>query len=174
MRRFKKKKIKRLSRFGMMCMVLILCMNLIGVGYGFWTDGMDIEGVVSTGNIDPVFSKYELYELVEEGYPACSTDLRLDDGGKKLYIHIQDAYPGYSARIRFEITNQGTVPIICDMATDSIADCLSIRVNEPTGMIKGFGESKEGEVEITVGDVVQDESYEFTVNLLFEQWNTVK
>jgi hypothetical protein len=40
-----------MKRFGLLCLVLVLALGSIGVGYAMWSDTISIDGTVSTGSV---------------------------------------------------------------------------------------------------------------------------
>lgn len=46
----------RVNRIGAMCLVLVLCLAGLGVGYGHWRGMLNIDGVVATGSVDCSFT----------------------------------------------------------------------------------------------------------------------
>jgi hypothetical protein len=143
----------------------------MGVGFSAWQDGVDINGVVSTGEIDPVFT---LCEVAGESRAPGIAMVMPEDGGKRLGIYIQGAYPGYFAHFRYRISNLGTVPVCYETEVHGNTQAFDMDLSAPQGVICGQGDSGEGDLWLTVGNVEENSDYNFTVDLVFRQWNAVK
>lgn len=80
--------------------------------------------------------------------------VEISDDRKHINIFIKDAYPGYSAKIRYKIENQGTIPITCKVSCDTV-DYITVDVEEPEGIIYGFGDYREGVINIELEKGIQ-------------------
>lgn len=179
MKKTRRKRHKGLSKTGCIYISIIVLLNLIGVGYGYWADGLEIQNTVSTGNIDPVFSDYTISSLDKEKEPAYETidskeDIKEEKDKKTLKINIDNAYPGYSVNIDYTITNRGTIPIICKPEpTINCTAPIDVHVMQPSDIIKGDGGRQRGTITITVGDVKENSKYNFSIDLSFKQFNAL-
>lgn len=154
---------------GIICLAMVISLSAVGVGFGAWQEGMQVRGVVATGNIDPVFSR-----CVVAG-ESCSPGramVNLEGNGKSLGIQVDDAYPGYYVHVRYWVKNEGTVPVSYKTETVNYDPGVTVTLTNPTGVIDR-GEEREGDLEITVGSVEELTRYDFTVDLFFKQWNAV-
>lgn len=77
------KKKRLISNMGLICLVSIVSLNLIGVGYGMWSDSVDIEISITTGNIDPVFDFDNNTEIISENGELA---LNIIDNGKTATV----------------------------------------------------------------------------------------
>lgn len=152
------------------CLAVIISFGAMGVGFAAWQEGMEVQGVVSTGEIDPVFSMCEV--LSETCWPGRAQVL-LQDGGKRLRIHIHDAYPGYHVHFRYRVTNLGTVPVRYVTEVYSASPALEVQLSVPEGVIAGYGDYREGDLWLTVNNVEEHANYDFYVSLSFQQWNSI-
>lgn len=155
---------------GIICTALILSLSTAGVSYANWQQGINIRGLIATGKIDPVFNNCR---VVSESVCGLA-ETRVEKNGKTIRISIQEAYPGYFARFRYKVTNKGTVPVLYKTTTGSPPPGIEVKISEPAGVIKGNGDSREGEITIAVNNVEEDCEYEFTTELSFWQWNASK
>ncbi|MTV49999.1 hypothetical protein GJ688_13545 [Heliobacillus mobilis] len=153
------------------CLALTVSFSVIGVGFGNWQQGLTIKGVVTTGEINPVFSECEV--AGESVWPSRIEDCRITDGGKRLEIRLKDVTPDYRAHLKYEITNRGTVPVKVRTETENADEGVHLHVNNPNGVIDG-GHRKKGELVIEVGAVEENQDSSFTVDLDYIQWNYKK
>ena len=173
-----------LSKLGIICICIMIIMNIIGVGYGSWQNGVEFQSTINTGSIDPVFVECEIEEakvhkgkgeeasgdenspeaineetesLVEENYEDMCEEtsyVEISDDKKQMNVFIKNAYPGYSAKIRYKIENQGTIPITCKVNCDTV-DYIKVDIEEPEGIIYGFGDYREGVIDIELEKGIQ-------------------
>jgi len=175
----KKMKYKGINRSGIICVSLTIFLNIIGLGYGSWLNDIKVENIINTGNINVVFNSYEVIEISDSNIPAeqKKPELNMIQDQKTLNINITDAYPGYSAYIKYSVINQGSVPVICEIK--SIADELmeglvEYNVQEPLGVLNAFGnieDIKEGTISFTLKDIKENEKYNISFELIFKQYN---
>lgn len=104
-------------------LALVLAFALLGAGYAAWTDHLEVNGTVTTGDIDVKFTKAESSDPGETVDPASlefeeehqkhvgATEVEISEDGKELIVTVSNAYPGYFAHIDFEVTNNGSVPV---------------------------------------------------------------
>lgn len=172
----KRRKLFRRNRIGIIYASLIFLLNVVGIGYGNWQGEIKVENVISTGNIRPVFTQCKVSEDNNQKLAV----VKLSQDKKQMSININNAYPGYCAKITYTVTNEGSIPIYCKIAgSPEKSDAINITV--PEGIIKGYGDSKEGAIVITANDLIKQETqnnyesdsenYHYTVNLLFKQYN---
>ncbi|MCG9969324.1 hypothetical protein L9W92_15000 [Pelotomaculum terephthalicicum JT] len=164
------RKVINTRSYGIVCIALAIALNTIGVGYAAWQNGLQVEGVVATGYIDPQFTSCA---VVENCFPG-RAEAMLDGQGKRLILQIYDAYPGYYAHFRFQVANQGTVPVSYTARIDNNTPEVAIRISDTQGIIGGAGGSQYGDLWLTVGNVDENSDYLFTVDLAFQQWDAVK
>ena len=124
-----------MKKIGLLCLALVLALGTLGVGYAMWFDTVTIEGTVDTGSLDLSFdwqeppSASEYYwgeggQLVSGEYlgkevattVAWYSDEETDivtakKGYETLNILVDNAYPGYIARVTFLLHNIGSVPL---------------------------------------------------------------
>lgn len=129
---------------------VIVVLNMVGVGYGYWANSVKMQAMVSTGEIKAVFGRADItFENSPEKLSWASCN------GKRMHISMENAYPGYYAVINYEVKNEGTIPIICDTPEITIDQTgnlypVSVEVTPPSGTINGYGESKMGTIALRV------------------------
>lgn len=145
-----------------------LALGLLGVGFAAWQDGLTIRGTTATGNIDPAFT--DCWVAGESVSPS-QADVFVTDEGKRLVILIADAHPGYHADFGYLLTNRGSVPVRFETAWEASAPGLAVTNNLPYGVLEPDGGTAEGGLSVTVGDVEEESQYNFSLTLIFRQWN---
>ena len=75
------------------CLVLTLCLAAIGVGYGHWTNTLDIQGTAQTGEMDVGFLNAVATDNEDPGEDTALTNVTLIDWDN------------------FEVHNHGSVPV---------------------------------------------------------------
>lgn len=121
--------------------------------------------------------------------------VEISEDKKRMDVFINNAYPGYRAKIKYKIENYGTIPVKCIVTCDSI-DGIKVDIKEPEGNIYGFGDCREGTIAIELDKDILEEldkdkeqnartvrveeeeaekeeivDYEFIIDLAFEQYN---
>ena len=81
-------------------LALIVALMLTGVGYGIWSDTINISAIIETGAWGSELSP---------GTPDAGVSCIID--GNTLHITITDATVGSYSYTNFDIHNTGTVPI---------------------------------------------------------------
>lgn len=158
---------------------------MIGVGAAAWQEGIQFFGVVSTGDIDPVFESV----VFEREVPGDRGDVFAAAGGasladvfvnasiindgKTISISIDGACPGEIFTFNYTIANRGSVPVcFYTLVENSDPPGITFSNSLSEGMLGGNGEDVAGELSIHVGNDVQElTSYKFTLTLFFQQWN---
>lgn len=117
---------KRFLNTGILFMALVALLAAIGIGYAMWDKTLNIDGTVSTGNVDAQFTSAC---TDDDGTVDCSHDQDFgDDGidpaGKDVgncgatfaadtaTMTIGNAYPSYECTAWFGIENNGTIPVM--------------------------------------------------------------
>jgi hypothetical protein len=172
---------------------LILLLNATGIGYAGWQDDLSIVNIVSTGSIAPVFNEHSI--VSEDSKNEVSATATTINGGKEITINLINAYPGYSVTIQYTITNNGTIPIVCKVInkldsnegielvsninsqedkkeTEDLP--IKIEIIQPGEIIGGYGDSRDGLIKITVGEVEKSTMYSLNIGLDFHQFNDLK
>jgi hypothetical protein len=154
---------------------------MIGVGAAAWQEGIQLFGVVSTGDIDPVFTSV-VFERVAPGDrgDAFAAGASLADvfvnasiiDEKTISISIEGACPGEVFTFDYTIANRGSVPVNFYTRVENIDPEITFTNSLSKGKLDGNGGSVAGELSIHVGNDVQElTSYEFILTLFFQQWN---
>jgi hypothetical protein len=119
-----------MKKIGLLAMVLVFALGGLGVGYAHWSETLEIQGDISTGDINPYFTCLSSndtndWDPDEGGYWDGSTwmgDRRAKNIGSicasgggddqsALDIEVLNAYPCYYGSVLYCIRNSGTVPV---------------------------------------------------------------
>ncbi len=168
MRRRKGKRL--ISNMGVICLVTIVSLNLLGVGYGMWSDSLGIETNISTGN-----AKVEFKEGSLTGYEGENGVITLGLIDNRTLNVTGWCYANANIDVNVGInSNVGSVPLKFD------------EENSNSGEIEGFIITSEGENYINIiidGLLNRDQNedkneyiYEIDKTIYFEQngkggWN---
>jgi hypothetical protein len=165
-------------------------------------DSMEFDADVSDEDYGVQVLNEEIVESVERKEYEDMWDevsyVEISDDKKQMNVFIKNAYPGYSAKIRYRIENQGTIPITCKVNCETV-DYVKVDIEEPGGTIYGFGDFREGVIDIELEDGIEkeinqnkeefmkkgggaeeesmegidaeSEDYGFAIDLVFEQYN---
>ena len=153
---------------GLASLALVISLALLGAGMASYREGIELKGVVATGYIDMAFTGCA---VAGESVAPSRAGAYPDDGGKRLLIFIRDAYPGYYAHLRYRLTNLGTIPVRCAARAAQVPPGLEVEIAQPDEATYRPGESREGDLYITVGAVQEEATYDFSLVLIFTQWN---
>ncbi len=84
----------------------ILLLNILGVGYGYWNDDLQIQTAITTGEIEIEFEGYSI-----EGDLGDGGGLRINFLGEA--IDIDGEVPmGYSGSLNYYLRNKGSIPVV--------------------------------------------------------------
>ncbi len=142
--------------------ILLISLALLGLGYGRWTEMLNINGTVNTGEVDWEFISCSVLDKYAPPpyYPTTTPDYNAYDGfdppvyfevdknvGWGAYelidtdedgdkdtanVNLNNVYPSYFNEVNLRAKNNGTVPIIIDRV---LINGHEIR-KEPTPVIK--------------------------------------
>ena len=110
-----------------LALILVLVLAGSGVAYGLWSEKLEINGTVYTGEVDVAFSGPYVSEWVEvngipmwepwvkDKYAECYAKAYdydpTSDGMEGIEITVKGAYPSYHCAVQFDVSNIGTVPV---------------------------------------------------------------
>lgn len=119
-----------MKKLGTLCLVLVVALGLLGLGFAHWQQELFINGTVNTGKLcvgirdvgtnDPPAAAGEV--SLDPGYDKDVASMKSINGEEKClhnqiqYYHdieyvISNAYPSYSATGFYDIANCGTIPV---------------------------------------------------------------
>lgn len=143
---------------------LTIALGIIGAAAAAWQDRLGIEGVVSTGEIDPVFTSVM---AVSQG------EASIVNNGKAISIFVEDACPGNVMTFEYTVQNRGSVPLEFYTRIENSDPGLSVTGTPVQGILGGNGDSAAGKVFVQVEEDEAEEltTYNFYLELFFQQWS---
>jgi hypothetical protein len=183
-----------MKKIGLLCMVLVLALGLMGAGLSYWTETLQIEGTVKTGELDACFIDYKAADNdagdAADGYGEVS--VKFYDGPdsepaaapivdmSKCVITVKNAYPGYVATVALAIKNNGTLPAKVKAVTysgDVAGECVfSAKLTTfVAGYVLPVGTTQTDTLQISIptsaGNEVEKQIYNMEVLIDFCQEN---
>jgi len=126
-----------LGKIGVICLVLMLCLAAIGVGYGHWSQTLNIDGTVDTGELDIEFLNCVTGDNETGGDVGEMSVLEVDTDGDldidKLIVTLDYGYFCYEGYVIFDVHNNGSVP----------EEVVAVTITEPIG----------GEVDVSLSGI---------------------
>jgi hypothetical protein len=102
-----------MKRIGLILLVLVFALGAMGAGYAYWSQSLNINGSVDTGELAVTFTSVASDDpaLHEEivGYDAASTVIT--NTSDTVTFTVTNAYPGYSSGATITVHNAGTIPV---------------------------------------------------------------
>jgi len=96
----------------MLAIVLAVAVMLLGAGYAWWQDAINISGTVDTGKVDVQFiNRKNAVKAYPDPYMSAQASIPLGSNNKTLRITIDNLYPGAKAGFDFGIVNNSTMRV---------------------------------------------------------------
>ena len=96
----------------MLAIVLAVAVMLLGAGYAWWQDAINISGTVDTGKVDVQFiNRKNAVKAYPDPYMSAQASLPSGCNYKTLRITIDNLYPGAKAGFDFGIVNNSTMKV---------------------------------------------------------------
>jgi len=112
---------KKRSGINLMIISSILSLNLIGIGYAQWNDGLNIVTSISTGNIDPIFIEKNIDNLNDKGtLTAKMLDKRI------IWVEGQ-VETDYEGILSYGLQNNGSIPVKFGRTYDNQCQTMSLK-----------------------------------------------
>jgi len=102
---------------------LIVALSVAGIVYAHWTDSVQIEGTVHMGElIVGILDIKSIEDSDDLTKDPCDTTVTLDDPQMsvhhdppqtvyhEMYVTVDNGYPQYWVKIKFDLKNAGTIP----------------------------------------------------------------
>ena len=96
------------------CIAAIVGLSAMGIGYGYWTDSLNIGVSVTTGYMKP-------------GFISDGGNSRLSKDGNTLFID-REVYRGHDGDISVEIINSGSIPIDFENSKIDINETIEYKI----------------------------------------------
>lgn len=149
-----------------LCLGFILSMSCLGIGWGMWTDSLNIEGTVTMGSMVPkvILKNPRVVGGHNHG------DIYINN--QELEVSITNADNDDVFFIDYEIRNDGTVPfyyVINKEVQEINGSSPEININPINGLVSS--DSKTGTIIISKGDSKTKNAYNLIIRFNFTQWN---
>jgi hypothetical protein len=156
----------------MLILMLLIMINLLGIGYGYWGNEVSIKNTISTGCINTLITDLEVVQdnpyLQNTSDQLASALLNADKKG--FHIRIDKAYPNVTTKIRFTIVNKGSIPVFCKYDGTS-SDTIDVSLENPIGMLNPE-EIKIGYILINIKNINHNEKINIPIGFKFIQYNS--
>lgn len=100
-----------MKKVGLIALALVLSLGLVGVGLAQWTETLNIEGDVTTGEVDAGFTSFT---CSADPDITVDSDMHDDDGDldfERATITVGNIYPCGNVDCTFVVTNLGSIPM---------------------------------------------------------------
>lgn len=167
--------------------VLIITMNLLGISYGYWQDGLASTMQFSTGYIEPVFLdevKVKRSEDMNKSKVSLKMNKRTENNFIKLTGEIDRGKRG-KLTLYYTVINNGSLPIKFDDETfydmnkkllSQKAGKLKILKSEPSEKIlypnnhHSLDKDANGSLTLQIDAPEEVGNYEFEIKMPYKQW----
>lgn len=98
-----------MKKIGIICLIIMVALGAIGVGYSAWSQNLVATGNVNTGSYSVNFSS-----PTPSPTPTTATAwVTLDSNTATTFTFtIHNGYPGFTGQVTYSINNTGSVPAI--------------------------------------------------------------
>lgn len=102
---------------------MVLSLGLLGTGYAYWTDSLQVNTTVETGKFnlefDPLYTANYTYDsegnCVDAEY--VKSRITMDKNHQAMNLKVDNMYPGSTVNFYYNVTNESTIPMILDSST---------------------------------------------------------
>ena len=155
-----KRKRNSFAKIGTICLVLLVALGLMGVGYAAWSEVLNINATVEIGTWGGSLS---------DPSPTSGT-IVLSTSPNVLTVTITSAEANTTYTGSFNVNNTGTVPIKIDSITpadvpEGVTDSVSVATQIEPGI------PEVGTITVTTGASPPAGVFSFTETFVFVQWN---
>lgn len=164
----RKRRGRQFSSMSAIYLAAIVSLSLVGVGYGHWSNGLNLDINLTTGNIDP------------QAHVADYSSLSISSSEDGRTIEISgDMYPGTYEDLGIKILDKGSIPVILeDISTSNSSEIVDF--NHQSRMRSGLFSLSEDEVveefrlsiapaTVDYNDNILMESYSYTIEESLEE-----
>lgn len=101
-----------MKKVGLIVIALVLVLGSLGVGYALWTQTINVNGTVLTGDLKAEFAGTDIAtgSPFIDAYNLVTYTTSGNNSGT-LTVTLKNAYPGMVATIPIVIHNNGSIPI---------------------------------------------------------------
>jgi predicted ribosomally synthesized peptide with SipW-like signal peptide len=115
-----------MKKIGFLIIALILVLGTLGVGYAAWSQTLTINGQVSTGTYNIIFSSATA--TADPHSVATLIGPTIAGGSHSFDVAVGNAYPNFVQVVNFVVKNTGTVPAKLGAVTVTNANTLNYTV----------------------------------------------
>jgi hypothetical protein len=166
-----------MKRLSVLAVLLMVALAVLGLGFARWTETLNIEGTVSTGNLDAQFVSLNCYDDEPVAKDYSDIDCWVDESDpRKLWITIKNAYPSINYYCEFDLQNTGSIPFHVDSVvvnTGSLPEGATVDVRgiEKSEQVHP-NEYKHGIVHVHLNNTAAENAdYTFSITINVGQWN---
>jgi len=109
----------------LIALTMVVAIMMVGAGYAAWTDQLNINTTVNTGELDLEFvDRGEATELTLAPHVTGQVDYAQDTDGEwdVANVTLSNLYPGAEASVSLKIQNNSTIPVKMNSITDTRSD----------------------------------------------------
>jgi predicted ribosomally synthesized peptide with SipW-like signal peptide len=128
---------KKALPIGVLFMVLVVLLAAVGISYGYWSEALQAEGTLTTGNLNVYWDNASNPGTIggSPGSAACGATVPSGHSSNLLQVTLTDMNPGATCTISADIVNNGTVPVdivVGDPTRDTSTDNIDAWLDVPT------------------------------------------
>jgi hypothetical protein len=94
-----------MKKLGLICLVIVIALGSLGVGYAAWSQNLRVNGSVATGTFDVVFNSF-----TAPGSSNGATFSATQTNSHTYTIICNNLYPGLNGVFNFVLKATGTLP----------------------------------------------------------------
>ncbi|WP_027717940.1 hypothetical protein [Desulfovirgula thermocuniculi] len=159
-------------------LLLVLAFALMGAAFAAWTETLNINGSVATGNLDVAFSSATSNDPQgtndpDQNYDVGVTTATISDDQNTLTITAANTYPGYTATVTYKVKNTGSIPVkLTGVTVNNSHSQITVSATQPNNAIIPVGGEWEGTITHTVNDnAAENATYTYTATVNAVQFN---
>lgn len=96
---------------GVLFMVLVVLLAGIAVSYGYWTETLEAQGTITTGNLNVYWDNPSAVKGGAPGQATCEAWVPGGHDSNLLKVALTNLNPGAQCALSARIRNAGTVPV---------------------------------------------------------------
>jgi len=162
MRKRRKERIKGFRNKYVLCISAVIMLNIMGITYAGWSDGLNISGLIFCGNLIPHFNGIYIIDQLSENdrISVRFEDVDMDGFDDVMYV-VGEIEEGSSPVLNFKIRNAGTMPMKYKNTLENTFQIFSDNIVP----------QQETEGQINVINLLSQNQEEQIYTIPFVQWN---
>ncbi|MGB9802993.1 hypothetical protein [Desulfofundulus sp.] len=154
-------------------LALLLALALMGAAFAAWSNTLTGNATLETGTLDSSIAPGTVSDNDPEGLDVANVTATAGEDGKSIAITVNNAYPGYEARVPFTVSNNGTIPVdVSDLTFTGVPEALTVTDDFGGANDLAPGGNTSGAITVKVGDgAEQHTTYTFTAKIDVSQFN---